>query len=168
MRHVVWIVIRFLICAVLLTIALWLYRPDLLFKFPRENTSLWLLVMVCYPLVSVFPQALIYRKLYERRYAPLFASPAASWWVGALVFAWAHLPFRNPIALIFTFFGGLMFLSTYRKSHPYGMAKDFVLPSDRKTRRLLPSLLEHALYGDFIFTVGWGAYLLHGTVALLK
>ena len=145
------IAVRFLIISALLTVTLWFHHDDWLFQFPRKNSRLWFLVMMAYPLLSVFPQAIVYRKFYERRYVPLFTSKTVSWWVGALVFSWAHIPFRNPVALVFTFFGGLMFLATYRK-----------------TNRLSCSIVEHALYGDFIFTVGWGIYLLHGTVALLQ
>ncbi|MCL1856603.1 MAG: AMP-binding protein [Kiritimatiellaeota bacterium] len=137
--------------AALLALALWLYKPELLFAFPREEPLFWGVIMVCYPVASVLPQAILYRKLYERRYAPLFGSPRTSLLVGALAFSWGHLPFGNPFALLFTFFGGLLFLSTYRA-----------------TRRLAPGILEHALYGNALFTIGWGAYLLHGTVALLR
>ena len=58
----------------------------------------------------------------------------------------AHLPFGNAWALGFTLIGGLMFGDTYLKS-----------------RSMLLSSVEHALYGCLIFTIGFGAYFFHGT-----
>lgn len=69
----------------------------------------------------------------------------ASLVAGALFFAWAHVVFHNVWVCAFTFAGGLFFLSSYRK-----------------TGSLLFSCLEHALYGDFIFTVGWGRFFYEG------
>ena len=141
----------FAVVALLLTAALWLHRPAWLFRFPRQSPGFWLLVMCLYPLISVFPQGLLYRKLFERRYAGLFSSPRVSWLIGSLVFGFAHLPFGNLWAVGFPFLGGLVFLRTYRR-----------------TGSLVLSCIEHGLYGDLLFTVGWGVYLFHGgTQALL-
>lgn len=150
-REIPRILLRFVIAAAVLTAALRAYRPEWLFYFPRRYTGPWAMVMVLYPLVSVFPQGLLYRRLFERRYAPLFSSPRASWLIGALVFGFAHIVFGNLWAVAFPFLGGLVFLRTYRR-----------------TGSLALSGLEHGLYGDLLFTVGWGVYLYHGgTQALL-
>lgn len=150
-REIIWMTVRLVGVALVLTIALQAHRPRWLFSFPRTRPNLWLLVMLCYPLISVLPQGLLYRKLFERRYAVLFSSPRVSYWIGALIFGFAHLPFGNLWAIIFPFLGGLIFLRTYRR-----------------TGSLLLSGLEHGLYGDLLFTIGWGAYLFHGgTQALL-
>ncbi|NLF23259.1 MAG: CPBP family intramembrane metalloprotease [Lentisphaerae bacterium] len=139
------ILLRFAVVAVLLTAALWLHRPGWLFRFPRSSPRFWLLVMGMYPLISVLPQGVLYRQLFERRYAPLFSSPRASWMIGSLVFGFAHLPFGNLWAVGFPFLGGLLFLRTYRR-----------------TGSLALSCIEHGLYGDLLFTIGWGVYLFHG------
>ncbi len=150
-RELGFILLRFAAVAVLLTAALWLHRPEWLLRLPRRAPGIWLLVMLVYPLASVFPQGLLYRELFERRYAGLFSSPRASWLIGALVFGFAHLPFGNLWAVCFPFLGGLFFLRTYRR-----------------TGSLVLSCVEHGLYGDLLFTVGWGVYLFHGgTQALL-
>ncbi len=142
---------RLLAGTVLLVTSLWWYRPELLFRFPREKPTAWCLVMLLYPLLSVYPQGLIFRALYQQRYAPVFRSRRLARIVGALVFSFAHLPFGNGWAMGFTLFGGLVFLRTYER-----------------TQSLPLSCLEHALYGNLLFTVGWGAYLYHGgTQALL-
>lgn len=142
--------LRFSAMAALLTLWLWIVSPGSLFAFPKNNLRFWALVMVCYPLLSVLPQGFLYRWFYERHFAPLF-SRTGSLLVGALLFSFAHLLFRNPFALAFTFVGGLFFLSTYRK-----------------TGSVLFSSIEHALFGDWLFTVGWGAYFYEGTQRLAE
>ena len=140
---------RFALFAVLLAALLWLYRPALLWSFPRRNPRFWLLVCFAYPLVSVVPQGILYRALWEKRYAAGLP-PALSLVLGAALFSWAHVVFHNVWACAFTFVGGLFFLSSYRR-----------------TGSLLFSAVEHALYGDFLFTVGWGAFFYEGTQAAL-
>ena len=141
---------RFAASAALLSALLALYRPDWLLSFPRSSPRFWLFVCVAYPLVSVLPQGILYRALWEKRYADGL-SRTASLVLGAAFFAWAHIVFRNVWACAFTFVGGLFFLSSYRR-----------------TGSLLFSGIEHALYGDFLFTIGWGAFFYEGTQAALR
>jgi membrane protease YdiL (CAAX protease family) len=61
--------------------------------------------------------------------------------ISALIFAWMHLIFRNPLAVILTLVGGWFFAQTYAR-----------------TRSLRLVCLEHALYGNLIFTIGLGEY----------
>lgn len=141
---------RFAACAALLTALLALYRPDWILSFPRRNPRFWLAVCAAYPIVSVLPQGILYRALWEKRYAAGL-SRTASLLLGAAFFAWAHVVFRNVWACVFTFIGGLFFLTTYRR-----------------TGSLLFSGVEHALYGDFLFTIGWGAFFYEGTQAAVR
>lgn len=141
---------RFAAMAAILTGWLWAVSPESLFAFPKSNPRFWAIVMVCYPILSVFPQGFLYRWFYERHFAALF-SRTGSLLVGALLFSFAHILFRNPYALAFTFVGGLFFLSSYRK-----------------TGSVLFSNIEHALFGDFLFTVGWGAYFYEGTQRMVE
>lgn len=143
-KEIAVVLLRFIIVAVVLTLALYYYHREWLFWLPRKSLGLWGLVVVLYPLLSVWPQALVYRALFERRYARVFSSPRVSLLVGVLVFCLAHIPFQNVWALAFTLPGGLLFLSTYRR-----------------TNALWLSTLEHALYGDLLFTVGWGVCLVN-------
>ena len=145
------VLLRFAGAALALTLLLALLEPGALLGLPRRNPLLWGLILICYPLISVCPQGVVYRVFYEARYAALFgARPRLSLVVGAAVFSAAHLPFRNPWAMAFTFVGGLLFLSSYRATGRVGLSN-----------------AEHALYGDFLFTIGWGKYLYHGTQAML-
>lgn len=142
---------RFVSLAAALTVVLYFYRPEALLRFPRERIGLWALVMLLYPLVSVMSQGIIYRAFYTMRYGSVFPA-ALQPLVGAAVFSFAHLAFANVFALAFTFVGGFFFLTTYRR-----------------TGSLLFSNLEHALYGDFLFTIGWGQYFFHaGTLRMLS
>lgn len=142
--------LRFALFAGVLTALLWWKDPSLLFAFPRRNPKFWAMVMVCYPVLSVIPQGLLYRWFFEHRYAALLPR-RASWLVGALLFSFAHILFRNPYALAFTFVGGLFFLGSYRK-----------------TGSVLFSNVEHTLFGDFLFTIGWGAYFFEGTQRMVQ
>ena len=147
------IAIRFIIGASLLTILLYLIKPEAILSFPKNKPQFWCIVMCCYPLISVYPQGVIYRALYEHRYSKCFPFPASlQILIGALAFACAHIPFGNIYAILFTFIGGIMFLSTYRA-----------------TNSLILAAIEHALFGDFLFTIGWGQFFFHaGTLATLS
>ena len=145
------IAVRFLIGAAVLTGLLLLIKPEALLSFPKGNPRFWCVVMFCYPLISVYPQGIIYRAFYNHRYSACFPKHLQVI-IGALAFACAHIPFGNIYALAFTFVGGLMFLSTYRA-----------------TGSLILAAIEHALFGDFLFTIGWGQFFFHaGTLAALS
>lgn len=126
----------------------WL-APDKLFWLPRHRPVLWAVVMVAYPVLSVYPQEIIYRAFFFHRYRPLFGEGRAMIVASAVAFGFMHVLFRNWIAVILTLVGGLAF------AHRYG-----------RSRSLLLTALEHALYGQWIFTVGLGEYFLAGTLRL--
>ena len=143
--------LRLVVAALALTGGVLLVAPAQLFELPRGRPLLWALVMVFYPVLSVYAQGLLYRGLFYARYAVLFGSERGAWLAGAAVFSLAHLVFANPWALALTFVGGLFINRTYRR-----------------TGSMLASDLEHAAYGQLVFTLGWGRYLYHGTMRLLE
>jgi uncharacterized protein len=143
------ILLPFLCFAALAAIAVWRFAPDSLFILVRHRPWLWFLIMLLYPLLSAFPQNLIYRAFLMARYQGLIASPAALILVSAAAFSFMHIIFRNPIAVILTFFGGVLFAWRYQHSGS-----------------LAASTLEHALYGCLLFTLGLGEYFYHGRIAL--
>jgi len=124
-----------------------LWVPQRLFDFPRERTVLWLAVVVLYPLLSVYPQELICRRWFFDRYALLFGEGRIMVAASALSFGWLHIVFKNPVAVALASVGGWLFAETYRRN-----------------RSLRLVCLEHALYGDLIFTIGLGAFFYHGAV----
>lgn len=133
---------RFAVLAVLMTVALIIFRPELLLRFPLRRPQVWALVLALYPVLSVIPQTIIYRAFLFHRYGRLLESPAKRLIVAALAFSILHVVFWNVWAIILTLVGGYIFARTYDQS-----------------RSIPLSVLEHALYGSYIFTIGWGYYL---------
>jgi membrane protease YdiL (CAAX protease family) len=138
--------VRFAAAAGLLLSYVIFVEPLSLFYFPRQRPLLWVAVIILYPLLSVYPQAIIYRAFLFNRYAALFSG-----WlviaVSAAAFSFMHIIFENPLAVILTLLGGLMFAKTYEE-----------------TGSLVLSGIEHALYGGFLFTIGLGKYFYYGAV----
>jgi membrane protease YdiL (CAAX protease family) len=136
-------------------LAIWLgvrrFAPDLEWSFVRQQPAVWALVMVAYPVLSVYPQGLLYRAFFFERYAGLFPGRWAMILASAVVFAFLHIVFRNWLAVALTFVGGLLFAASYAE-----------------TGSLATSSFEHALYGCWLFTVGLGQYFYHGTTGTVS
>jgi membrane protease YdiL (CAAX protease family) len=101
--------------------------------------------MIFYPLVSVYPQEVVFRAFVLERYAPVLGSGWAAVGASAAAFGFVHIIFGHVISVVLSFLGGLLFAYRYRRS-----------------RSLLAAAIEHSLYGQLIFTVGLGAYFYHG------
>ena len=121
------------------TIAVALWRPQLLFSVVRDNPVLWLTMLIVYCFFSVLPQVLVFRAFFFARYMPLFGSRGLALLVSAVVFAWAHIVIAHPVVFVLTFCGGVIFSRTYLA-----------------TRSVSVATIEHALYGFWLFTVGLG------------
>jgi uncharacterized protein len=132
-------------------LAIWLgvrrFAPQLEWSLVRPHPVFWAVVMLAYPVVSVYPQGLLYRAFFFERYAGLFPNKWAMILASASVFSFLHIIFRNWLAVDLTFAGGLLFAARYAK-----------------TDSLATSSFEHALYGCWLFTVGLGQYFYHGTI----
>jgi hypothetical protein len=113
--------------------------PHALFAFPRHRTSVWLLVMVLYPL-SAWAQEIVFRTFFFHRYGRLFSTARRRMLASGLIFGWAHVVVNDLAAIPLAAIAGLLFASTYERS-----------------RSTLLVSIEHALYGDVVFTVGLGA-----------
>ncbi len=121
------------------------HRPGVFLDFPRSKPGLWAMVMVLYPVFSVYPQSVLYRAFIFHRYQNLFGNGWGLVLASGLAFAFVHIVFRNPLAVILTFPGGLLFAFRYLQ-----------------TGSLVVSSLEHSLYGCALFTVGLGSNFYHG------
>jgi uncharacterized protein len=118
------------------------YAPQLLFTLIRTNPLLWAGAMGLYPVLSVYPQGVIYRSFLMHRYAPLAGHrQGLLLLLSAFAFSLMHLVFQNYVAVALTLPGGLLF--AYRQE---------------KSRSLITSSVEHALFGCLIFTVGLGSF----------
>jgi hypothetical protein len=136
----------FVIAAPLLAVFAWYDSPSRFLAFPRYAQGLWLMVMVLYPLLSVTTQEIMFRLFFFSRYRGLFGSDAqAAIVLNAVLFAFVHIIFQNMTTIIISFFGGLLFASRYET-----------------TRSYWATVLEHTLYGNFIFTLGLGQYFYTG------
>ena len=101
--------------------------------------------MVFYPLVSVYPQEVVFRAFIHERYAPVLGTGRAAAAASALAFGFVHVIFGNLLAVGLSLIGGWLFARRYQRS-----------------RSLLATSVEHALYGQLVFTIGLGAYFYHG------
>jgi membrane protease YdiL (CAAX protease family) len=135
------IIVLFIALALLIAAAIYVLRPDLLFAFAKRAPLFWLLIMVLYPVLSVYPQGIVFRSFFFHRYRNLFTGPWGMIAASALAFSFAHIIFRNVIAVVFTLVGGVIFAWRYRQS-----------------KSLFVSAFEHALYGCWMFTVGLGDF----------
>ncbi|MEA3363776.1 MAG: CPBP family intramembrane glutamic endopeptidase [Thermodesulfobacteriota bacterium] len=145
--RVLWI---FVLVAIVLIALTYLFYPEFLFYCPTHHFSLWLSLMVIYPLLSVYPQELIYRAFLFHRYRPLLQNERSLIHLSAIAFAFGHIIYFHPISIILTFFGGYLFAWTYAK-----------------TQSLLAVSFEHALYGSLLYTIGLGRFFYTGFDKLL-
>jgi membrane protease YdiL (CAAX protease family) len=143
------ILLTFGVAAALLWAGTHWFAPQLEWGFVKQHPRLWAVVMVLYPFLSVYPQGILYRAFFLHRYAAFFPDTAMGRWglivASAAAFGFLHIIFRNPLAVVLTLFGGVLFAWRYET-----------------TGSLLTSSVEHSLYGCWLFTVGLGQYFYHG------
>jgi len=144
--HFVPVLLRDVLLVILLGLAVRFLAPELLFSFVKRAPAFWAVVVLLYPLVSVYPQELLYRAFFFHRYQPLFGGGWAMLLASALAFGFVHIIFGNRLAVILCVLGGFLFSFTYRQSGS-----------------LLLACLDHAIFGNFIFTIGLGQFFYHGS-----
>ena len=145
LRQVFKIGLRNVGIGVLLCGGLLVWRPDLLFSFPQRSPVLWAFVMVLYPLLSAYPQELIYRAFLFHRYKALFGSTFKTALASAFVFGFVHIVFGNWLSVVLSLAGGVILCRTYLR-----------------TGSLVLAAIDHAMLGDIVFTVGLGQFFFHG------
>lgn len=134
--------VNFVVGAGVITAVVFVGFRELLFSFPQTYPSTWVLLLLSYPILSVYPQEIIFRAFLFHRYRMLFRSRHSRIGASGIAFAMAHLIFANWVAPLITFAGGLLFARTYSQ-----------------TESVLQASIEHGLWGNFAFTVGLGWYL---------
>ena len=134
-----------LLAAVAAVAGVLLLLPEEFLSFPRNEPVIWGIVAVADPLLSVYPQELIFRGFLFHRYAPVFGTGLPLLLASAAAFGFAHIIFGNWFAVLATTAGGMLFAARYARS-----------------RSLLATSIEHGLYGVLIFTVGLGQFVYHG------
>ncbi len=136
------IMIIFIPLAVATGVFVYLDEPNNLFYVPRTNLKLFIMILFIYTFLSVWPQEVIYRTFFFKRYEMLFRSKALFIFINGIIFSLAHIFFRNTLVLILTFIGGVLFGLTYVRFRSTTLVS-----------------IEHSLYGCWLFTVGMGQML---------
>ena len=136
------ILIKFLIIAIITTLYVWFTDAKNLFTVLLNKPKLWVLILLFYSLFSVYPQELLYRTFFFKRYTSLCKNKNLFIFINALLFSMAHLFFKNTLVLLLTFIGGILFAITFKK-----------------TKSTLLVSIEHSIYGCWLFTVGMGNML---------
>lgn len=134
------IVYRFLLIGAVIFLCLYFFFEKSLLADFTANRKLAYMIMM-YPLLSAFPQEVIFREFFFYRYASIFRNSTILLIVNVILFAFAHVYFANWIVIGFTVIGGLIFALTYRK-----------------TQSLLVVTIEHTLYGLLILSSGLSDY----------
>lgn len=134
--------------AMVLTIVAYIALPARFFDFPFSQPAAWLNTMLVYPFFLVVPQEFLFRCFFFHRYRRLFTGKERYLMgLNALSFGMAHIFYGNWIAPVISFCGGLLFAWRYQASNT-----------------LFTVCLEHALWGNFLFTVGIGWYFYSGVI----
>lgn len=135
------ILLRTVVIAPALTGLVWVLPGLELFRFPLEQSGLWMVVMVLYPVLSALPQEFIYRTFFFHRYKKIFTLPHSDIIYSAAAFSFLHIVYDNWWAVGLSFLAGLLFGITYKR-----------------TQSLYWVALEHIIYGWLVFTLGLGPY----------
>jgi uncharacterized protein len=146
-KHLKPVIKRLIIGGVVLAILVYVLNRFAFFILPQKNFRFWLIILVLYPLVSAYPQEIIYRLFFFHRYKSIFKRNREMVIFSGFSFGFAHLFFFNFWALILSTIGGILFANTYLKS-------DSVIITS----------IEHGLWGDLIFTLGLGVYFYSGAI----
>ncbi|HPN85160.1 MAG TPA: CPBP family intramembrane metalloprotease [Victivallales bacterium] len=140
-RDIFIILAIFAISSIILTGYVLIFAPEKFLIFPKTKPFFWLIVMLLYPLLSVFPQEFIYRTFFFERYSSIFTGQNTIILASSITFSFLHIVFGNWVAVLLTFIGGILFSVNYMRN-----------------KSLFWVCFEHYLYGAIIFTVGLGRY----------
>ncbi|MEM9140474.1 MAG: CPBP family intramembrane glutamic endopeptidase [Pseudomonadota bacterium] len=121
--------------------------PERFLEIPRNRPELWIMIITAYPLLSAWPQELIYRSLFFERYGVLFSSPMVLILANGVVFGLGHLFYMNAVTILMTAAGGAIMGWAYLRG-----------------RSMLLAWVLHALAGNLVFTMGLGTFFYSGAV----
>ena len=139
--------IRWLLASVAMVVFIYFYDPERFLFLPRERPQVMIGLVTFYPVFSALPQEFIFCSFFFARYAPFFGTGRGMVLASAVIFAYAHVLYINPIAPVMSLLGGLIFAQTYWKSKSLALVT-----------------IEHSLYGISLFFSGLGWYFYSGNV----
>lgn len=137
----------FLPSAALLLLAAWLFLPERFLSFPKARPGVWAMVMLLYPLLAAYPQEIVFRGFFFERYKAILPNEPALLAVNGLSFGLAHALYGNWLAPVLAALGGVLFGYRYLRSGS-----------------LILAGLEHGLWGNLLFTSGWGWFFYSGAI----
>ncbi len=141
------LLIRWVIACIAMTVFIWFYDPERMLRLVMERPFFVPVLLALYPVISALPQELIFCSFFFERYKIFFGEGKKMVLASAVIFAYAHVLYINPVAPTLSFVGGLIFAMTYLK-----------------TKSLALVTIEHGLYGNFLFVIGLGWYFFGGRV----
>jgi membrane protease YdiL (CAAX protease family) len=142
---IVHVVSRFGMNSIGVVLFMFFLFPEKLLLFPADEPLRWIAVLLGYPLIMVYPQELFFRLFFVERYGTALGSKKWVVLINGFLFGWVHILYGNWIAVALSTVGGFLFMDTFLR-----------------TRSMKLVWLEHALYGNLIFTVGLGEYFYSG------
>lgn len=134
--------VKLFVIIVVTSLYMFVVAPEKLFVVFIQKPRLWGFILFVYTFLSVWPQEIIYRTFFFAHYECLFNNKWLFVFINAILFSLAHIFFNSFLVQILTFLGGVLFAYTYQKT------KSTTLVS-----------IEHAIYGNWLFTVGMGEML---------
>ncbi len=145
--HVRKIILTFVLPAATVGSLTYFYQKELFLYFVSAEPWLWVVFVLLYPLLAVYPQELVFRAFFFHRYRNLFPDSFTLILFNGISFGIAHLFYANWFAPLLSTFGGMLFAYRYAK-----------------TDSLLAASIEHGLWGNFLFTIGLGWYFYSGSI----
>lgn len=134
--------VKLLVVIIVSILFVWFFHQELLFNVVIDSPSIWIKFLFIYTFISVFPQELAYRTFFFTRYRSLIDNERLFVFINAIIFALGHIFFKNPLVIVLTFVGGVIFALSFNKH------KSTILVA-----------IEHSIYGGWLFTVGLGNML---------
>lgn len=145
--HLKRIVLTFIIPASFFCIGIYLFLNNRFLSFPKSHPFIWLILILLYPILAAYPQEIVFRGFFFHRYRQLITNPTAMILANSISFGLAHMVYANAVAPTLSAVGGLIFAYRYVKSDS-----------------LLIVGIEHALWGNFLFTIGIDRYFYSGSI----
>jgi len=103
--------------------------------------------MLAYPILSAWPQEVIFRSLFFERYGVLFPSTTMLLIANGAAFGFGHLFYMNWITITMTAVGGAIMGWAYLRH-----------------RSMTFAWVLHMLAGQLVFTIGLGQFFYSGNV----
>lgn len=131
-----------------LAVLSYLLAQDKFLALPLARPEAWLTLLVIYPILAAYPQEVVFRGFFFRRYRPLFRDPRLMILASGVSFGLAHVFYGNWVAPLVAGLGGMLFGWRYLRSGS-----------------LVAVGIEHGLWGNLLYTLGLGWFFYSGSIS---